>query len=39
MRAILLNPYRVAAAAIAIEAVVAFAAFGTGIEGLQALAR
>lgn len=39
MRAILLHPYGAAATAIAIEAVAAFAAFGTGVEGLQALAR
>jgi sulfoxide reductase heme-binding subunit YedZ len=39
MRTLLLNPYRVAAAALAIEALVAFASFGAGIEGMQALAR
>jgi sulfoxide reductase heme-binding subunit YedZ len=39
LRAILLHPYGAAATAIAIEAAVAFAAFGTGVDGLQALAR
>ena len=39
MQLLLLYPYRVAAIAIAIEAIAAFGAFGTGIDGLQALAR
>jgi methionine sulfoxide reductase heme-binding subunit len=36
---ILLHPYSAAALAIALEAAAAFAAFGTGVEGMQALAR
>jgi DMSO/TMAO reductase YedYZ heme-binding membrane subunit len=39
LRPLLLHPYRFAALALVLEAVAAVAMFGTGVEGLQALAR
>jgi len=39
VQVLLLHPYRFAAIALVVEAVAAFATFGTGVEGFQALAR